>query len=167
MYSCGAPHSSLLEREQVVAINSYLCGTIFQLVKYTDHLQTFKRVELHGTTYYSETYDRVKKRNGYTVSYSESDDGHRQFGLVQLYVLSDAGMLALVQVLEQVDHCPLFDGFTNGGVRPRPLSTTFSVKRGVLRAVPVDFIQEKSLFVEMNGLACTYVVCFPNAVEFS
>lgn len=58
-------------------------------------------------------------------------------------------MLAIVRVLDQANHCLLVDGFTNGGVRPRPLSTTFAVKRCVLRAIPVDLIQGKCLFVEI------------------
>ena len=46
-------------------------------------LTTIYRVEFQGVTYYSRAYERVKKRNSYTVMYCSN--GQERFGIIDSY----------------------------------------------------------------------------------
>lgn len=154
-----------IEGELLVAINSYLCGHGTELLQLDGGIPTFKRIELLGVTYYAESYDRVKKRNSYTIQFQAPGDDDKEFGLVQLFVESEKGLLALVRLLDQRDDFPLLDHLVREGFRP--LTNTYVVEKGALRAIPVQHIKGKCVYIDINGLPRNYVTCFPNTVEQS
>ena len=49
-------------------------------------LTTLYRVIVHGQTYYSRAYERVKKRNSCTVTYLDSGTDARKFGFIEYFV---------------------------------------------------------------------------------
>lgn len=57
-------------------------------------LLTMYRVEVRGTVFYSEQYQRVKKRNSYTVIYCGN-----KFGLIQYFVYIQEKVIAILKPL--------------------------------------------------------------------
>lgn len=160
-YALGRFHQTQLKSEEIIAFNTYLCALGYELVSNGESVTSFKRAQVKGTTYFTEAYDRVQKRNGYTVMYQQSG-GQPEFGLLQIFIKLNSCILALVCNLEPVNF-PLL-----AGLGPfRGLQNTVAVARGGLRAIPITSIQEKCMFIEISSLPRAYVVRFPNLVEQS
>ena len=162
VYALGKVHESgLVVREEMIAINCYLCACGADLVQEGGQVATFKRVQLGKTTYYSEAYTRVQKRS--TVVYME--EGRPQFALVQKYIIVGTFALALVRDLVPCDQFPFIQGIDAAQYVGLPaLSNTVVVKRGNMRAIPVRDIKEKCCLVEIADLRLCYVVRFPSTM---
>ena len=109
------------------------------------------RVEISRQLYSSAHYNRVKRRNTYTVMYT--NDGIDTFGLIQYYILvADKIVLAIIERLERlsiscVEHFQLnsaaLDSVSCLGCFPVSSS-------GSLDVVGLSSIKEKCLHVELS-----------------
>lgn len=161
-FAAGKLHNILLSRKEITAVNSYLVGHGYNRIMPEESVKSFKRLEMKGMMFYSETYDRVMKRNGYTISFL-APEGALQYGFVQIFVWTKAGVLALVRLLEPTDF-PLISALDRDNA---PLRNTFAVKRTSLQTIPIGWIQEKCMFIDISGTSRSYVVTFPNFIEQS
>ena len=60
-------------------------------------LTTIYRVEFQGVTYYSRAYERVKKRNSYTVMYCSN--GQERFGIIEYFLFLHNKVFAVLKLL--------------------------------------------------------------------
>lgn len=156
LYAVGKSKETRLQKEEETAINSWLCASGTDLIAHGATVPVFKRAQIRATTYFSQNYERVQKRNGYAVLYRLPEDEKAQYGLVLFYVLIGSCFLAVIRNLQH--------GINNTrGFLPRNITV---VTKGNLQAIPIDYIKEKCVFIEVNDLPM-YILRFPNFVEQS
>ena len=111
------------------------------------------RVEISRQLYSSSHYNRVKRRNSYTVMYT-NNDGIDKFGLIQYYIFAaDKIVLAIIERLDRLsisclDHFQLnsaaLDSVSCLGCFPVEPS-------GSLDVVGLSNIKEKCLHIELSS----------------
>lgn len=74
-------------------------------------LTTLYWVEVQGTVFYSRWYERVKKRNSYTVVYSNQSNS-RKFAFIEYFLFIDKKVIAVLRKLLPIhttckEHCDL------------------------------------------------------------
>ena len=121
---------------------------------------TLYRINFRGHTYYSSQYERVKKRNSYTIAYL--DNGVRKYASIKYFLYTCQKVLAVLN--------PLL-----------PLELTFSETFGLHTAlssqsfIPVrvadkielccaEDILTKCLLLDMNSIL--YIVMFPSTLIY-
>ena len=112
------------------------------------------RVEISGQLYSSAQYNRVKRRNTYTVMYTNID-GIDTFGLVQYYMLAtDKLVLAVIERLERLPGTSCQEHFqlTSAALDSVSCLGTFPVRpSGSLDVVGLSHIIEKCLHIELSA----------------
>ena len=119
------------------------------------------RVELRGVMYYSMGYERVKKRNSYTVAYLDSD-GSNKFGLIEYFIFVHNKVVVVLQELNPVSSCKEHFQLSTMGLDV--MSFLFPVKTGERVFCFVQDITSKCLFLDL--CSTQYVVCFPSSIVF-
>lgn len=120
------------------------------------------QVEISGQLYSSSQYNRTKRRNTYTVLYTNKN-GINAVGLIQYYMCAaDKLVLAVIEILEQLpvsrqEHFQLtsaaIDSFSCLAILPvRP--------SGCLDVVELSRIKEKCIYIELPAFV-QYVSCIP------
>lgn len=117
------------------------------------HAQHFFRVMLHGEIYYCENYQRVKKRNSYTMIYVDGE-GVR-FGHIEQYLLIQNVPMAVVRRLEIASRSPFGHHSHLSAILVQPASV-FSYS-----LIAVHNIKEKCLYVEVEDNVA-YIFRFPS-----
>ena len=69
-------------------------------------LATIYRAEHRGTVCYSRQYERIKKRNSYTIMY-RNNDGRTKFGLIDYFVFIQQKLVAVIKSLLPASNCRL------------------------------------------------------------
>lgn len=124
-----------------------------------DMVQVFYRVEVHGQTFYSSEYSRVKRRNTYPVLYKDAHD-ELKFGQVQYYFIADQRAKLVLAVIKQL---PVLQTSTCSVKLPyqcRSAPTEISVTDS-LDITDLNSIQEKCLFIQKQPYK--FVIRFPHA----
>ena len=122
-------------------------------------LTTVYRVNVRGTVYHCKQYKRVKKRNSYTVAYSDSD-GTSNFGLIECFVVVDSKVIAVFHPLIPVTTSQQYFNCTNSVLDfILPVTTESSFK-----CCFVEDIVRKCIFIDFTNEQ--YVVQFPSSIMF-
>ena len=110
------------------------------------------RVEISGQLYSSAHYNRVKRRNTYTVMYTDND-GIDTFGFVQYYILAmDKIVLAVIERLNRLSvSCQEHYQLTSSALDSVSCLGSFVVRpSGILNVVKLSNIKEKCLHIELS-----------------
>ena len=124
----------------------------------SDHLTVYYRLQKMNQLIYSALYDRVKKRNSYTVCFI--DCGTLKFGQIQFFFTLSGNPVAAVKLLETDHSAQHHFQLTFNALDSR----IFLVKRvEVLKVIPVQCIKEKCVFIDLQDNL--YVARFTTAVS--
>lgn len=110
------------------------------------------RVEISGQLYSSAHYNRVKRRNTYTVMYTNNNDIDT-FGLVQYYIfVADKIVLAVIERLNRLPiSCQEHFQLTSAALDSVSCLGSFPVKpSGILDVIELSSIKEKCLHIELS-----------------
>ena len=110
------------------------------------------RVEISGQLYSSAHYNRVKRRNTYTVMYTDNN-GIDTFSLVQYYIFAaDKIVLAVIKRLNRLPiSCQEHFHLTSAALDSVSCLGSFSVRpSGILDVVELSTIKEKCLHIELS-----------------
>ena len=110
------------------------------------------RVEISGQLYSSAHYNRVKRRNTYTVMYT-NNNGIDTFGLVQYYIFAaDKIVLAVIERLNRLPvSCQEHFQLTSAALDSVSCLGSFPVRpSGTLDVVELSSIKEKCLHIELS-----------------
>lgn len=126
-----------------------------------DTITVVYRVELRGAMYYCMGYERMKKRNSYTVAYLDCD-GCNRFGLIEFFIFIHNKVISVLQQLVPVSSCKEHFGLTTTALD----STSFliPVSTGERAFCFVQDIVNKCIFLDL--CSTKYVVCFPSSIVF-
>ena len=126
-------------------------------------LMALYRVEVRGVVFYSRCYERVKKRNSYTVVYCNKSNS-RKFAFIEYFLYIGKKVIAILRELLPVhgsckDHFDLSTSVvdTVSFLRPVSVADRFDV-------CFVEDILNKCLFIDFNDMA--YVALFPSSLAF-
>ena len=120
------------------------------------------RIEFQGVIYYSRTYQRVKKRNSYTVLYQS--DAQERFGIIEYFVFLHQKIIAVLKLLSPIsvtckDHFNL-----STTVLDTVSFLTPVVKSNTVECCFVEDFVNKCLFIDLNSIQ--YVCQFPSTLNF-
>ena len=118
---------------------------------------TLYRVDILGKIFYSRSYQRVKKRNSYTVSYISSH-GDKQYAFVDYFVYVHNKVYAILTPLT-LSPVSVEDHF-NISI-PVPFSQVREDDDSV-EVCPVENLDSKCVFINFGP----YVVEFPSKLTF-
>ena len=125
-------------------------------------LPTVYRVEYRGEVYYSQQYQRVKKRNSYTVAYSDS--GAKRFALIEHYVFVQNRLIAILKPLLPVSvSCQQHFNLTTTALDSF-LYLSPVTKGQCVKCCFVEQFIAKCLFMDLNFVQ--YVAQFPSRIMF-
>lgn len=126
-------------------------------------LTTVYRVELRGNLCYSMQYQRVKKRNSFTIAYLDQD-GLNKFALINYFVFICEKVIAVIRPLIplSVTSKQHFD-LTNSVLDDIPFLTPVKKDNSVKCCFVEDFVS-KCVFLEFAS--AQYVIQFPSSIIF-
>ena len=117
-------------------------------------IRVLYRVEISGQVYSSAQYNRVKRRNTYTVMYTNVN-GINIFGLVQYYMLAtDKLVLAVIERLVRLPGISCQEHFqlTSAALDSVSCLGSFPVRpSGSLDVIGLSNIKEKCLHIELSA----------------
>ena len=138
------------------------CGLDFPPGPYT----TVYRAEVRGVEYYSRAYQRVKKRNSYTISYS--DNGTKKFAFIEYFVHLQQRVIAVLKPLSPLQvTCKDHFGLTTAVLDSSVFITPVNIENTIEICFAED-ISAKCLFLDFQ-VGCThyaYVAQFPSTISF-
>ena len=114
------------------------------------------RVEVQGAVFYSRCYERVKKRNSYTVVYCNKSNS-RKFAFIEYFLYIGKKVIAILRELLPV-HASCKDHFD---LSTSVVDTVSSVS--IADRFDVCFVED-ILFIDFNNMA--YVALFPSSLAF-
>ena len=150
----GTVRLSTLSSDTVESLSSLArsCGHIIDVNE--AQFQKFFRLQIGSELYFSEEYQRVKKRNSFTVLYS-NEDGGLECGQIQ-YFLYVFKLVAVVKILK-----PCVGSFVD--------PTTFGLKIPIIpveadtfAVIFVSNILNKCVYIDLGGTK--YVALFPSKI---
>lgn len=126
-------------------------------------LTTMYRAEIKKNVYYSKQYERVKKRNSFTICYNNYDNA-KSYGFIECFICVHNAPIAILQPIHPLpttckDHFNISTSCLDSVSHIIPMSVT-----SLVCAVLADRIIEKCLFLEFGSNK--YIVKFPSRVTF-
>lgn len=127
------------------------------VLHHNDRVPMFYRLfREDGQIFYSAKYLRMKKRNSYTISYTD-EDNCLQFGQIQSFAVIGGSCMALIKLVNihesaQTHFQLTFDSLDRSIFPVQYLDT--------IKAVPVKAIKEKCIFMDL-GMEL-YIARFPS-----
>ena len=126
-------------------------------------LTTFYRVDIHGTVFYSRQYQRVKKRNSYTIAYHHSASTTK-YAFIEYFVYVQERVIAILTPLKPL-HIACQDHFhlTTDALD----KVLFLVPVEIESSVCVCFVEDiKAKCLFLNFHSSNYVVLLPATILF-
>lgn len=120
-------------------------------------ITTVYRVEIQGKVYYSKSYERVKKRNNYTIVYLSS--GNKQYAFIDYFVYVHEMVFAILKPLKVLP-VTCEEHFSISA----PVSLIPVQREDLVEVCVLDHILAKCLFIEYGPHS--YVVEFPSKIIF-
>lgn len=143
------------------ALQEYL--HVYNLALPPGQLVTMYRIEVRGTLYYSRQYQRVKKRNSYTIAYLDRNK-LKKFALIEYFVYIHQRVIAVLKPLLPL-HISCKEHFNLTTTVLDTVSFMYPVR--VADSYSFCFAEDivsKCLFVDFSYTQ--YVVQFPSSVTF-
>lgn len=126
---------------------------------------TFYRVEFKGIILYSRQYQRVKKRNSYTVSYRDVS-GSTSFALIDYFVFVHNKVIAILKPLQTIETtCKEHFKLTTSALDAVGHIVPVQIDESSVCVCFLEQILSKCLFLSFNS-AVQYVVSFPCTILF-
>ena len=115
----------------------------------------FYRIQLGSKVYHSLEYERVKKRNSYTIAYTK--DGEERYGLIRFFLSLPTGTVAVLSPLNSSSNFiyPTQLSILRSRVIPVVLEVNIIV-------VCVSCLVDKCVYVNLPG--CMYIARLPNGL---
>lgn len=119
----------------------------------------YRLLSADNQLFYASQYGRVKKRNSYTIGFTDENEASLMFGQIQYFTLSAGDPVAVVKIFatseNTQDHFQLTCDSLNSRLIPVcPLNTT--------QLVPVTKIKEKCIFISLNNC---YIARFTSSIS--
>ncbi|KAJ8316716.1 hypothetical protein KUTeg_005735 [Tegillarca granosa] len=131
----------------------------------------YKRALIHGQMIHSKSYQKVSQRNSFTVSFALANE--KCYGAVQYFV--DLNISVEDYVHEKAsDYYAVVNKFRHRNLDLTNDETTgmntkhlhiLEKQREDLMLIPLSAVQEKVIFMDVNGLDFIVVGHFPNTIE--
>lgn len=125
-------------------------------------LTTVYRVEFQGVVYFSRAYQRVKKRNSYTVLYRSGEQ--EKLGIIEYYLFLHHRIIAVLKLLSPISVTCKSHFDLNTTVLDNVSYLTPVVKTNTVECCFVEDFATKCLFIDFNSIQ--YVCQFPSTITF-
>lgn len=167
----GVSKKEMLVRQELIAVNRFLCCRGLPIIGPTDKVQVFRRGVANGSIFSSAKMAKSKLKNSYTIHYEDAS-GKTQFGEIQRFLVIQNHHVALVTKLapsgsltsDIKSSSELLNRFSESGVLLSHMAVTRRSK--YLFCIPLCNIKRKCIVVrsshENNELT---ISTFPNMVE--
>lgn len=124
------------------------------------HVPTVYRIEIHGSVYYSRQYERVTKRNSYTIQYRDSDS-ELQYAFIECFIIVHDKVLAVLSPIIVLEATNQHFNLTSARLCNHILHVD---TLGSSVTVTATKIVKKCLYIEFDSRR--YIVNFPSTVLF-
>ena len=125
-------------------------------------LTTVYRIEFQGVVYFSKAYQRVKKRNRYTVLYQ--NDEQEEFGLIEYFLFLHHKIIVVLKLLSPIPVTCKSHFNLSTTVLDTVSFLTPVVKTNTVECCFVEDFVRKCLFIDFNSIQ--YVCQFPSTITF-
>lgn len=119
----------------------------FFMCKDTDKLVAFYRLQIGSEIFYSSKYERVKKRNSFTVTYLDNCQ-QLKFGFIDLFLYIHGQTFAVIKQLPTINTSQQL--FQLPVECPKIVPVNVSVDDDSVDVIPVANLSQKSLFIHVS-----------------
>ena len=138
----------------------------------------FKRLRIGSEVFHCKLYSRVKARNSYTISYTNSDDLNIHFGMVEFYFQYKTPCincerkihtfrlfnLAAVQTLQKLNESLIDDKITYGTASHLTIANPPDTNKCAV--LPIENIKDKCIYMKISDIKDkVFISKFPNKWE--
>ena len=154
-----------------------LCDSLGYIPE-SNTVHMFKRLRIGSEVFHCKLYSRVKARNSYTISYTNSDDLNIHFGIVEFYFKYKTSCincerkihtcrlfnLAAVQTLEKLNESLIYDNITYGTASHLTIANSPDTNKCAV--LPIENIKDKCIYMKISDIKDkVFISKFPNKWE--